>query len=112
MSEKELSAKLPHDILPMVGPSASFLDALVIDYGPLQLLGRFFAAMDLACAARGVSLSLEKIETASQIQAMRQADRMAPPIQPASQGSFWRTVHSCPSVRPRGRQTPRLEAAH
>ena len=70
MSEKDLSSELPYDLLPESNTSASFLDALVIDYGPLQLLGRFFAAMDLACAARGVSLSLEKIETASQIQAM------------------------------------------
>ena len=70
MAENDLGAKLPHDTLPMASPSASFLDALVIDYGPLQLLGRFFAAMDSACAERGVSLSLEKIEAASHIQAM------------------------------------------
>jgi hypothetical protein len=68
MSIKAPDTSSLYATVPKTGASASFLDTLIIDHGPLQLLGRFFAAMDGACAERGVSLSLERIETAAQIQ--------------------------------------------
>ena len=40
-----------------VAPATGFLETLRIDHGPLPLLGRFFAAGDMALADKGISLT-------------------------------------------------------
>ena len=46
---------------------ASFLDSLTIDYGPLQLLGRFFSSVDAYLMDRGITVALARIEEALNI---------------------------------------------
>ncbi len=64
LNDKENPLDVPVDL---AGFGKPFLEALTIDYGPLQLLGQYFAATDAFLQDLGISLRLASLEAALRI---------------------------------------------
>jgi hypothetical protein len=62
--EKENPVDIPVEL---AGCGKPFLEALTIDYGPLQLLGQYFAATDAFLQDLGISLRLASLDEAFRI---------------------------------------------
>jgi hypothetical protein len=58
--EDARSVQRPAAMHPLAGKS--LLDGLVLDYGPIELLGRFFLKADAAARARGIELSFATLD--------------------------------------------------